>query len=365
MSNDRPEDEELRQALEQLERKKERVRAAQERWRRWQGESHRRSGWEDWTGLEAEWKSLERDLHTFWAGLEGRWRGFGRGWREGAKAPTSLPTSEESGMSRRRRQQEAQGAQQDEDLGRLAAEKLKEFLEPEDSEAKVRRRQERDRQREERRRQRRAESQGDMVALGVGLATGGLVSLLAIPTVAAVGAGFLGAGVVGYGLRFLNRQERRPRQMRIAAPPVMAEGLADSRAETVRAILEQAADLLQEAQKRAAKLEDAEAKQLIERLAHTGQRIIDAVAARPGLLPRAQRVLTYHAERAVYLAETLAALGASKAADPSRFVAAKHVLARMDNLFERTALELAAGDAKELDLELRLIDQALDEDLRP
>lgn len=350
--------EQVRGAREEVRRAQERARQARDDWRRWQREQHAAQT----AAAQEEWRRAGEDLRKSFQELENVWKSFELGWARAPEPPKSEAIAQDNTMGRRKRVRE------EDDLARSAGEKLRDFFDPQASD-RERIRLERERLREERRRRRNAESQADVVAVGVGLAAGGLVSLAAVPVVAAVGAGLVAAGVSGAGLRWLAHRQlnapRLPKPGKVIAPPLNAQNLNDARAETVRAILDHAAEQLREAQAAAANLPDAEAQDLFARLARTGQQIIDRIAERPDLLPRAQRVLTYHVERAVYLAETLSAVLASKAADPQQIMSAKHVLARMDNLFERTALELTAGDPKEMDLELRLIDQALDEDLKP
>lgn len=314
------------------------------------GRSRRR----DTYSSDALWNSLKRDWDELKRDFEGKPR-TAQPWGEAPK-----PADHAAGSQGERRPD-----RDEEDLGQLAADKLREFL-SEDTDEKRMRRLERERLREERRKRRQAESQTDLIAVGVGLCAGGLTSL-ALPTVAAVGIGLVSAGAVGYGLRWLHNRVVPARVVtpRIEAPPINPQGISDARADTARKIVEEAARNLKAAQAAARPIADPEVRALVDRLSETGQRIIAAVAERPELLPRAQRTLTYHAERAAFLVGSLGAMAASPAADPKRYAAAKHVLARMDNLFERTALALTAGEAKEMDLELRLIDQALDEDLRP
>lgn len=253
-----------------------------------------------------------------------------------------------------------------EELGRLATEKLKDLL-SDDSLEKRQRWMEREQLREERRRQARQAGQSQLISTGFGLACGGLASIT-LPVVAAVGIGILSGGVLLYALRLVQNRRtaaRPPAPSRIEAPNIKSDGIADSRAETARAVLDRAAEALRETQAKAKAIADPEARAGIERLGASGQRILNAVAERPELLARAQRVLTYHCERAVFLVGSLAALTQGPSNEAQRYQAIKHVLARMENLFERTALDLVAGDGKEMDLELRLISQALDEDLRP
>lgn len=300
-----------------------------------------------WHSLRRDWQEFTRDIQNGGARTNG-----------GDRARSKTEPHHERDMSRRR-------PDDVEELGRLATEKLKDLL-IDDPLEKRQRWLERELLRDERRRRARIAGQGRLIAIGIGLVAGGLASL-SLPTVAAVGVGILSGGVIIYALRLLHYRQaaREPLPVRIEAPKFNAQGMADSRAEAIRAVLDRAAEALRETQSKAKGVADPEVRAGIERLGASGQRILTAVAERPELLSRAQRVLTYHTERAAFLVGSLAAAAQNSRSDAQRYGAIKHVLARMENLFERTALDLVAGDGKEMDLELRLISQALDEDLRP
>lgn len=229
-----------------------------------------------------------------------------------------------------------------------------------------------ERAREARRAERRARAQRawqrQMVGVGTGLLVGGLVASMGVFVPAAVGAGMLAALFAGAiwsaladALSSLNVRGRA-RPARIETPALDSAGLADARADLVRKVLEEATADLRRLDAAAAKLSDGETRTIAQRLVGAGGRLAQAVAAAPDKFAIAQRAFTYHLPKAVYLAETLSALEAA-GADEKRRANARHVLARMENLFEKTALDLANVDAREMDVELRLINQALDEDL--
>ena len=215
---------------------------------------------------------------------------------------------------------------------------------------------------------RRRAMQRQMVGVGTGLLVGGLVASLGVYVPAAVGAGILAAyfasAILSWVGDMLARfgQPSKPAPARIETPRVDVEGLAVPRAEFVRKVLDEATADLRRLDGAAAKLLDPPTRTIAQRLVQAGTRLTQAVATAPDKFAVAQRAFTYHLPKAVYLAETLVALDAA-GADEKRRTAARHVLARMENLFEKTALDLANVDAREMDVELRLINQALDEDL--
>ncbi|MFZ4601612.1 MAG: 5-bromo-4-chloroindolyl phosphate hydrolysis family protein [Caulobacterales bacterium] len=215
---------------------------------------------------------------------------------------------------------------------------------------------------------RRRAMQRQMVGVGTGLLVGGLVASLGVYVPAAVGAGILAAlfasAILSWVGDILARlaQPSAPAPARIETPRLDVEGLAVPRAEFVRKVLDEATADLRRLDGAAAKLLDPPTRMIAQRLVQAGTRLTQAVATAPDKFAVAQRAFTYHLPKAVYLAETLGALDAA-GADEKRRTAARHVLARMENLFEKTALDLANVDAREMDVELRLINQALDEDL--
>jgi hypothetical protein len=228
--------------------------------------------------------------------------------------------------------------------------------------AAARRRQEK----EERRRREEAQQRRQLIGTGAGLLAGGLAATAGLITVGAVGVGLLVGGVVIYGIRAWD--ERSPRQPRLAAPqprPALRDPevtASDPRAALIRSVLTSAMAHIRTVDARAAACVDLETAAVLTRIAAIGSRICQSVAAQTSAFDAAQRVLTYHAEKAAQLADMSVALAAE--GDGARLSAVRAVLGRMERLFEETEGALKAEDGRELDLELRLIDQALDEDLR-
>jgi 5-bromo-4-chloroindolyl phosphate hydrolysis protein len=227
----------------------------------------------------------------------------------------------------------------------------------------------REQDRERRRAAQRRRSQRSLVAVGAGLAAGGLAAATGIFTPAAVGIGLVVGGITSFllheagGLRLpaLPKPAPQPRAP-IAAPTINANGLSESRAQLVKAVLTDTSTELEKLARLAEANRDPETAPLLGRLVATGQKLVTAVAGAPEKLGLAQRVFTYHLPKAVYLAETLTQLeGFGR--ENKRTVEARHVLARIENLLEKTLLDLTAVDAREMDVEIRLINEALDEDL--
>lgn len=221
-------------------------------------------------------------------------------------------------------------------------------------------------EKEQRRRQWEAKQRRNLLGTGAGLLAGGLAASFGLVTVGAVGVGLLAGGVVAYGLK---AWEERPPAPRRAAPasqgrPALQDPAVrgeDARASLIRTVIAAAMRHLREVDARAQESAHLETAAILTRIAAIGQRICSAVAAGPDGYEAAQRVLTYHAEKAAQLAQMAVALEAG--GDDKRLAAVRGVLSRMERLFEETESALKAEDGRDMDLELRLIDAALDEDL--
>jgi hypothetical protein len=213
----------------------------------------------------------------------------------------------------------------------------------------------------EKRRQQAADGRRNLLAVGAGLFAGGLAATLGLITVAAVGVGLLTGGCVAMLLRWIEEAGPDLRLPQRAARPALSDpSIAgqDPRAALIRSVVTAAMVNVRAVDKAAASSTDLETAAILTRIAAIGHRICRAVAAQPALFDNAQRLLTYHAEKAATLADWAAS------AQGERQIGVRRVLARMELLFEQTEAALKHEDNRELDLELRLINQALDEDLR-
>jgi hypothetical protein len=210
------------------------------------------------------------------------------------------------------------------------------------------------------------------VGAGAGLLAGGLASI-ALPSVAAVGIGLLVGGAANVFIRMLQtidpdslklRLPQFAKPQRVIDPPeVDGRNLAKSQRDLVQGVLDDGADNLRRLDAVSGKLAgtDAAAAEICRRLVRAGEKLSDAVADEPTKFAIAQRVFTYHLPKAVYVAETF--LGLQDQQSEKRAADARHVLTRMEMVFEKTLLDMSEVDAAEMDLEMRLINQSLDEEL--
>jgi hypothetical protein len=225
--------------------------------------------------------------------------------------------------------------------------------------------------RAEKQRRREQESVRQYAAVGAGLLAGGLASIM-LPTVAAVGIGLLTGGAMNLIVRGIQSGAigRRVAELRPPSPPraidppeVDGRDIPKSQRDVVQGVLDESALSMRklDAAGRALAGKDEEAASLCRRLVAAGERLSDAVADEPMKFPVAQRVLTYHLPKAVFVAETFQSLEPEHY--EKRAAEARHLLTRMEMVFEKAILDMSSVDAAEMDLEMRLINQALDEDL--
>ncbi|MDZ4778096.1 MAG: 5-bromo-4-chloroindolyl phosphate hydrolysis family protein [Alphaproteobacteria bacterium] len=207
--------------------------------------------------------------------------------------------------------------------------------------------------------------------VGAGLLAGGLSSLV-MPTPAAVGVGLLAGGFMTMVIKAIQSGALKPRgplfsrtqKVRAIDPPeVDGREIPKSQRDVVQSVLDDAATCLRklDAVARSLPERDVDVVGCLQRIVKAGERLSDAVADEPVKFPLAQRVLTYHLPKAVYLAESLQAMGPEDA--EKRAAEAHHLLMRMEMMFEKALVDMSSVDAAEMDLEMRLINQALDEDL--
>ena len=133
-----------------------------------------------------------------------------------------------------------------------------------------------------------------------------------------------------------------------------------------------ARDLLTDAEPLAVRLEVAVSSigtpKVAERVRHMARMSRDIFAGiedDPLRVDRVRRFLIYYLPRAADLAETYALLEKGGARDASQIVAAGELIERLDAAFTRYAGDLQHADLGNIDIELKLLRSALDEDLGP
>lgn len=231
----------------------------------------------------------------------------------------------------------------------------------------------RDVQREQRRAVGRVKSAWRLAAIGAGLFLGATVGD-ALGPLAGVGFGLMVGGTINwFGSLFMDRDARKadktssapvPRRAQIEAPTVGENTLPNGRAELVQQVLGEAATSLRALDTLIPKLRHPDSVSSVARIVAVGNRVMQSVAANPEKLAIAQRVFTYYCPETVKVAEALSKLEQDANPDVERITGTQTVLKKLEVLFERTELELKADQGKELDIDLRLLDQSIESDLR-
>ena len=133
-----------------------------------------------------------------------------------------------------------------------------------------------------------------------------------------------------------------------------------------------ARDLLSDAEPLAVRLEVAVSSistpRIAERVRHMARisrEIFAGVEGDPLRVDRVRRFLTYYLPRAADLAEAYALLEKGATRDASRITATGELIERLDTAFTHYAANLQHADLGHLDIELKLLKSALDEDLGP
>jgi 5-bromo-4-chloroindolyl phosphate hydrolysis protein len=231
----------------------------------------------------------------------------------------------------------------------------------------------RDVQREQRKAVGRVKGAWRLAAIGAGLFFGAVVGD-AIGPLAGIGFGLMiGGSVNWFGTLFMDRGARKAatsgatpvaRRPEIEAPVVGESSLPQGRTELVQQVLGEAATSLRALDAIMPRLRHPDSVSSVARIVAVGNRIMQAVAASPDRLAIAQRVFTYYCPETVKVAEALSKLEQDARPDIDRITGTQTVLKKLEVLFERTELELKADDGKELDIDLKLLDQSIESDLR-
>jgi 5-bromo-4-chloroindolyl phosphate hydrolysis protein len=231
----------------------------------------------------------------------------------------------------------------------------------------------RDVQREQRKAVGKVRSAWRLAAIGAGLFLGAVIGD-AIGPLAGIGFGLMVGGSVNwFGSLFMDRSNKRavavgatpvPRRAEIEAPTVGENTLPQGRAELVQQVLGEATTSLRALDTLIPKLRHPDSVSSVARIVAVGNRIMQIVAVNPEKLAIAQRVFTYYCPETVKVAEALSKLELDVNPDVERITGTQTVLKKLEVLFERTELELKADQGKELDIDLRLLDQSIESDLR-
>ncbi|HEY4250288.1 MAG TPA: 5-bromo-4-chloroindolyl phosphate hydrolysis family protein [Roseomonas sp.] len=180
----------------------------------------------------------------------------------------------------------------------------------------------------------------------------GAASALLLVLELGLGLGFpaaLGAGLL-LGLVLL--LVLRPRGLSERIP-------TGGRGELVRKLITEAEPQLARLRATAAQLRGPGMGTRFAHMAEVAEAVMQALAADPARITQGQRLLTYLLPRAAQLADGLRLVEAQAEPDPDRQSRLAAMTGRLDNAFTRSRDSLAEPELRALDLELKLLEDAL------
>ena len=155
----------------------------------------------------------------------------------------------------------------------------------------------------------------------------------------------------------------------LLAPRKLFEGINVSNVtrgqlDVVRKVLEEATPALDRLEKAGATIRSPKIRETIGRLSKTARTILAGLEQNPERLSSVQRFLTYYLPSSAEIAESYGVLEQQRAPDPARIKQTESVISKLDDAFSHYADSLLESDLSNLDVELRLIDAAVKEDIR-
>jgi len=141
------------------------------------------------------------------------------------------------------------------------------------------------------------------------------------------------------------------------------EDAIEARSEVTRALLTDALgalDRLDRAQKR---ITDPIMKKLVADLESIGERVLKDVRANPDRAMKVRRLLTFYLPNAAGIAEGWQTLETRALPSPERVKQTREVMQGLSEVFRRFADDAAQGELQSLDLDLKVVKDAMSSDL--
>jgi 5-bromo-4-chloroindolyl phosphate hydrolysis protein len=142
-------------------------------------------------------------------------------------------------------------------------------------------------------------------------------------------------------------------------------GAERGRIEFARELLTEAEPQMDRMAEAAAKIRSKPVADRVRHLVGIARGIFDAIEKDPSRIDRIRRFLTYYLPRAAEIAAAYGALERSMTPDSARLAATGALIDRLDGAFTSYAASLQEADLDKLDIELKLLKSALDEDIGP
>jgi 5-bromo-4-chloroindolyl phosphate hydrolysis protein len=156
----------------------------------------------------------------------------------------------------------------------------------------------------------------------------------------------------------------------LLAPRQLFEGInvsnvARGRLDVVRGVLEDANQSLRRLENAASAIASPTVRSQTLHLVKTAKSIIFGVEQDPDRLSSVQRFLTYYLPSAGDIATSYAVMEKQNNPDPERVRKTEAVIKKLDEAFGHYADSLHESDLSNLDVELRLVESAVKDDLEP
>lgn len=166
-----------------------------------------------------------------------------------------------------------------------------------------------------------------------------------------------GIGIVAFtGLVFL----LAPRRL---FEGVDVSGIGRGRVDLARRVLGDALPWIERLTATAAEIRKPLVRERVAGLAVTARAIVDGVEQDANRLATVQRFLTYYLPSAGMVAERYAVLEKMSQPDPALVAQSEGVVARLEEAFSHYKDSLLDSDLADLDVELRLIERSIQEDM--
>jgi 5-bromo-4-chloroindolyl phosphate hydrolysis protein len=160
---------------------------------------------------------------------------------------------------------------------------------------------------------------------------------------------------VGLGLFFLLRSGKQP--------SLDEQVLNDARAQTGRSLLPDAIDALDRMKQAMARIRDPAVRGQVADLITTGRKVVDQVRADPGRAMAVRRLLTFYLPNAASLTEGWVTLEGRALPSPERMSQTGQTLRALNQAFAKFADDMAEPELQSLDVDLKVVNDALKSDL--
>jgi 5-bromo-4-chloroindolyl phosphate hydrolysis protein len=152
--------------------------------------------------------------------------------------------------------------------------------------------------------------------------------------------------------------------LRSGAPASLDEdALSDARAQTGRGLIPDAAAALDRMKKAQAQIRDAAVRGQVGDLVRTGQKVLGDVRADPSRAMAVRRLLTFYLPNAASIAEGWVALENKAQPSPERMTQTGQTLRALNDAFAKFSDDLVEPQMQTLDVDLKVVNDALKSDL--